>query len=178
MMKGKIISLRLMRESDLETVYNHHLDIESRGEFFPVGVLAEPVYRQRFASTGFWEREEGTLLIVNSADKILGHIEFFRTVPYLDEIELSYQIYSGEHTGKGVATEAVNLMTKYLFDYKKFNRIRLIIHPGNAASIKIAKKCGYKHEGTARGAWFHKGKNQDIEVFAMLRDELKRTLEI
>ncbi len=52
MLKGKIISLRLMRESDLETVYNYHLDIESRGEFFPVGVVAEPVYRQRFASTG------------------------------------------------------------------------------------------------------------------------------
>lgn len=171
MLKGKLISLRLLRESDLETVYKHHLNIESRGQYFPVGVSAEPVFKERFSKTGFWEKEEGMLLIVDPADNILGHIEFFRTVLYLDEIELSYQIYSDEHTGKGIATEAVNLMTHYLFDFKKFNRIRLIIHPENLASKKIAKKCGYLHEGTARGAWFHRGKNQDVEIFAMTRDD-------
>jgi RimJ/RimL family protein N-acetyltransferase len=89
----------------------------------------------------------------------------------LDELELSYHIYSSDHAGKGIATEAVKLLTGYLFDRLKYNRIRLIIHPDNAASKRVAEKCGYKFEGTARGAWFHKGRNHDVDVFALLRDE-------
>ncbi len=59
------------------------------------------------------------LLIVNSADQILGHIEFFKTVNYLDEYELSYQVYGAEQRGKGVMTEAVNMFVRYLFETKQ-----------------------------------------------------------
>jgi RimJ/RimL family protein N-acetyltransferase len=171
MLKGETITLRLIRESDLEQLYNFHEDIANRGQYFPIGVIPEPMFRKRFANTGFWENEEGMLLIVDSNDVIVGHIEFFQTVSYLDELELSYHIYSKEYTGKGIATEAVNLMTGYLFGRKKNNRIRLIIHPDNLASQRVAEKCGYTHEGTARGAWFHNGRNHDVEVFALLRKE-------
>jgi RimJ/RimL family protein N-acetyltransferase len=90
------------------------------------------------------------LVMVTNMDAIVGHIEFFATVAYLDELELSYQIYEAEHRGKGFATDAVRLMTRYLFDRKKTNRIRLIIHPDNVASKRVAEKCGYRFEGTAR----------------------------
>jgi RimJ/RimL family protein N-acetyltransferase len=49
-------------------------------------------------------------------------IEFFRTVPYLDELELSYQIYGTQNRGKGIAPESVRLLTKYLFERSKVNR--------------------------------------------------------
>ncbi|MAS38253.1 MAG: hypothetical protein CL610_29925 [Anaerolineaceae bacterium] len=115
------------------------------------------------------------LLIVNDADEILGHIEFFETVAYLDELELSYQIYSEAHRGQGIATEAVMLLTGYLFDRMKHNRIRLIIHPDNLASKRIAEKCGYQYEGVARGAWFNRGRSQDVEVYALVREDHYRT---
>lgn len=115
--------------------------------------------------------DSGMLLIVTGDDEIIGNIEFFTTVSYLDELEIAYQIYSLEHRGKGVATEALKLMTGYLFDIKKTNRIRLIIHPENIASKKVASKCGYQPEGVARGAWFNRGRNHDVEVYAILRNE-------
>jgi RimJ/RimL family protein N-acetyltransferase len=65
----------------------------------------------------------------------------------------------------------------YLFDRKKENQIRLIIHPDNAGSKRVAQKCGYKYEGVARGAWFHRGRNQDVEVHALLRDEYYEMVE-
>lgn len=171
MLQGKKITLRPVHESDLDRLYAFHQDIGNRGAYFPLGVMAEPVFKTRFHETGFWQENDGMLLIIDDENEIIGHIEFFRTVPYLDELELSYHIYSSEHAGKGYATDAVKLMTGYLFDRKKNNRIRLIIHPDNLASRRIAEKCGYKHEGTARGAWFHHGRNQDVEVYALLRDE-------
>lgn len=171
MLKGKHIKLRPVRESDIDSLYDLHQDITNRGSYFPIGVVPEPVFQREFQETGFWEDNDGMLLIVTNDDEIIGHVEFFRTVPYLDELELSYHIYSDSHRGKGIATETVRLMTGYLFDQKKNNRIRLIIHPDNAASKRVAQKCGYKFEGIARGAWFHGGRSQDVEVHALLRDE-------
>ncbi|MGH8823334.1 MAG: GNAT family N-acetyltransferase [Jiangellaceae bacterium] len=128
-----------------------------------------PAFRTAFNDSGFWSDSEGMLLIVDDNDEMLGHIEFFETVSYLDELELSYIIYSSEHMGRGVATEAVRLLTGYLFDRKKHNRIRLIIHPGNQASRRVAEKSGYTFESLSRGAWFHRGRNHDVEVWALLR---------
>jgi RimJ/RimL family protein N-acetyltransferase len=158
-----------VRETDLDRLYEFHQDIANRGEYFPIGVVSEPAFKRAFHETGFWQDKEGMLLIVSDTDEILGHIEFFITVAYLDELELSYHIYSQEHHGKGIATDAVKLMTGYLFDRKKNNRIRLIIHPDNLASKRIAEKCGYRFEGVARGAWFHEGRSKDVEVHAILR---------
>lgn len=112
------------------------------------------------------------LLVVNPEDEILGHIEFFKTVNYLDEYELSYQLYDTKHHSKGVMTEAVNMLVQYLFETRRMNRIRLVIHPDNAASRRLAEKCGFKHEGTARGAWYNKGRHQDVEIYSILHDEV------
>jgi RimJ/RimL family protein N-acetyltransferase len=152
MLKGKSITLRPVREADIEQLYAFHLDIDNRGDYFPRSVLSQPAFRTEFQETGFWSKEDGMLVIVSPTDEILGHIEFFKTVNYLDEYELSYVVYPAEQRGKGVATEAVNLLVRYLFETKRMNRIRLVIHPGNRASRRLAEKCGFQHEGTARGA--------------------------
>ena len=169
MLTGDVISLRPVSHSDLEQLHRFHLDIRNRGEYFPLGVASEPVFMRQFQETGLWSDAEGMLLIVDEANNILGHIEFFRTVNYLDELELSYQLYSRDQDRKGIVTDAVRLMTAYLFNSKKFKRIRLIIHPDNTGSRRVAEKCGFLHEGTARGAWFHQGRNHDVEVYALTR---------
>jgi ribosomal-protein-alanine N-acetyltransferase len=171
MLKGKSIILRPVRETDLDEFYAHYLDIDNRGDYYPRGVSSEVNFKKRFRDTGLWEREEGTLLIIDNKDQMIGYIEFFKTVGYLDEYEIGYMIFNPEHRGKGATTEAVNLLVRYLFETKRMNRLRLIIHPDNAPSRRVAEKCGFKHEGTSRGAWFNNGKHQDVEVYAILRDE-------
>jgi RimJ/RimL family protein N-acetyltransferase len=172
MLKGKSITLRPVRDSDLDQLYAYHVEIDNRGDFFPRGILAQPAFRKQFQETGFWGKDDGMLVMVSAEDKLLGHIEFFKTVNYLDEYELSYQVYAPEHRSKGVATEAVTLLAQYLFETKRVNRIRLVIHPDNLASRRLAEKCGFRHEGTARGAWYHKGKHRDVEVYAILHDDV------
>jgi ribosomal-protein-alanine N-acetyltransferase len=140
MLKGTSITLRPVHENDLDQLYAYHMDIDNRGDFFPRGVLSQPAYRKHFQESGFWSKDDGMLVIVNAADEILGHIEFFKTVNYLDEYELSYQVYATDQRNKGIATEAVNLLVRYLFQTKNINRIRLVIHPGNVASRRLAEK--------------------------------------
>jgi RimJ/RimL family protein N-acetyltransferase len=174
MLKGRTITLRPVLEADLDKFYAYFVDIENRGDYYPRGIMSQTTIKKKFAESGFWEKDEGTLLICDETGQMIGYIEFFKTVNYLDEYELGYLIFQQEHRGKGATTEAVNLMVGYLFETKRMNRIRLIIHPDNAASRRVAEKCGFLHEGTARGAWFNKGRHQDVEVYAILRDEVPR----
>ena len=172
MLKGQSITLRPILETDIDQLYAYHTDIANRGDYFPRGIVSETEFKKRYRESGNWGRDEGTLLIIDETGQTIGSIEFFKTVGYLDEYEIGYIIFSPEHRGKGATTEAVNLMVRYLFETKRMNRLRLIIHPDNAASRRVADKCGFRHEGTARGAWFNKGKHQDVEVYAVLRDEV------
>jgi [ribosomal protein S5]-alanine N-acetyltransferase len=172
MLTGSTIDLRLVREGDVDFLWQKHVDIANRGAYYPIGVMSEPRWRQRYNENGFWSPDDGTLVIVDKQDTIVGHIEYFPTVAYLDELEIGYQIYDTENRGKGYMSEAVQLLTRYLFERKKHNRIRLIIHPDNAASRRVAEKCGYQYEGIMRGAWYNRGKNHDVAVYAVLRDEI------
>ena len=171
MLQGRLIALRPVREADLEAMYAAHVDISARGAYFPLGVQSEPAFRREHAENGFWQREAGTLLIVTPDGAMAGHIEFFKPVSYWDAFELSYQLYGEEFAGRGHTTEAVQLLVDYLFATKKQHRIHLVIVPENAASRRVAEKCGFVLEGTARGAFFNGGRNHDVVLYSLLRDD-------
>ncbi len=171
MLQGNHISLRPVREADLDAFYAAHVEIGNRGAFFPLGVLSEPAIRRTFAENGFWQHDEGTLLIMTAEDEIAGHIEFFKPVSYWDAVELSYVLYESRFAGHGYATEAVQLLVDYLFAAKKLYRIHLVIVPENAASRRIADRCGFELEGTVRGAFFNDGRNQDVLLYSLLRTD-------
>ena len=173
MLVGQRVTLRPIREADLDAVYAAHLDIRNRGDFFPLGVMAEPEFRRDFAEHGFWEKEQGMLLIISGEGEIAGHIEFFKPVNYWDAYELSYQLYDRRFAGRGFTSEAVQLLVDYLFANKKTHRIHLVIVPENAASRRIAEKCGFVLEGTARGAFFNAGRNQDVVIYSLLRTDAR-----
>jgi ribosomal-protein-alanine N-acetyltransferase len=171
MLRGERITLRPVRSSDLDEMWAAHTNIGNRGSFFPLGVMSESRFRAEFADTGFWQREEGYLLIISQDGEMAGHIEFFKPISYWDAWELSYQLYDERFAGRGYVTEAVQLLTDYLFGAKKQHRIQLVIVPENAASRRIAEKCGFSLEGTARGAFFNDGRNQDVLVYSLLRND-------
>jgi [ribosomal protein S5]-alanine N-acetyltransferase len=64
----------------------------------------------------------------------------------------------------GYATEAVQLLVDYLFATKQRHRIHLVIVPENAASRRVAEKCGFLLEETLRGPFFDHGGNQDVRT--------------
>jgi ribosomal-protein-alanine N-acetyltransferase len=171
MLEGRRISLRPVREIDLDRLYEAHTAIATRGAYYPLGVMSESTFRHEFAEKGFWQKTEGMLVIVSPDGEIAGHIEFFRPVSYWDAFELAYQLYDERHAGKGYVTEAVQLLVDYLFGAKKEHRIHLVIVPENAASRRIAEKCGFILEGTARGAFFNGGRNQDVLLYSLLRTD-------
>lgn len=171
MLQGRLIELRPVRETDLDAMYAAHVNIADRGPYFPLGVQSESAFRRAFAENGFWQREEGTLLILTLEGETAGHIEFFKPVTYWDAFELSYQLWGDRFAGHGYSTEAVQLLVDYLFATKKQHRIHLVIVPENAASRRVAEKSGFVLEGTIRGAFFNNGRNVDVLLYSLLRTD-------
>jgi len=161
-----------MQERDLDVFYSKFNNLEYRGAFFPIGLQSEAKFRRDFAANGFWDRDEGMLLIVTPDDEIVGEIEFFPITNYLVGYELSYLLFGHQHAGKGFATDAVRLLTQYLFARLRINRLQLNIHPNNEPSRRVATKAGYTLEGLMRGCWFHRGRYHDLEIWSILRAEL------
>lgn len=131
----------------------------------------ETRFRREFAEHGFWQKDEGMLVVTTPDGTVAGHIEFFRPVSYWDAWELSYQLYDQAFGGRGYTTEAVQLLVDYLFGAKKEHRIQLVIVPDNAASRRVAEKCGFVLEGTARGAFYNDGRNHDVLLYSLLRTD-------
>ncbi len=172
MIRGETLELRPVREADLETLYELTTDLESRGSYFPLGIPGQSTFRAEFAKNGFWDKDEGLLIMTNREAEIIGEIEYFPITHYLHGYEISYQLFGSRHAGHGYASEAVQLLVRYLFGLKRVNRMQLNIHPGNAASKRVAEKCGFTFEGVMRGCWFHQGEYQDLEIWSLLRDEV------
>jgi ribosomal-protein-alanine N-acetyltransferase len=171
-LKGETIELRLVRESDLDRLFDLLTDLDLRGDYFPLGVMSQSALRAQFQENGFWDKEEGMLLIIDAAGEIVGEIEYFPITHYLQGYEISYQLFGSGHAGKGYTTEAVGLLVDYLFGRKRVNRMQLNIHPDNEPSRRVAQKAGFTLEGVMRGCWFHQGEYQDLEVWSLLRKEV------
>lgn len=140
-LQGDAIELRLVREGDLGALYELMSNLATRGDHFPLGVTSEPAMQAEFNKNGFWGPDEGMLLLINGDDEIVGEIQYFPITHYLQGYEISHQRFGASHVGKGYTSEAVGLLVGYLFGRKRVNRKQLNIHPGNAASKRVAEKC-------------------------------------
>lgn len=97
------------------------------------------------------------LLMIDLSDEVVGEIKFYPITHYLTGYELSYLVFGRDNAGRGYATEAVGLLTAYLFARLRIDRVQLNIHPDNEASRRVAEQAGYTFEGAMRSCWFHRG---------------------
>lgn len=173
MLKGKGVTLRLIREEDLPALYTHIENIENRGEFFPAQLQPLAGLRKELTEHGFWKDDFGSLVLVdNESGKIIGQMFWFKTVQYMTELEIGYIMYDTTSRSRGGMTEALKLLTAHLFDTKPVNRVRLCIATDNGPSRRVAEKAGYIREGTQRGAWWAHGRHYDMELYAVTREDI------
>ena len=71
--------------------------------------------------------------------------------------------------GRGYASEAVNLRTRFAFAELGLHRVAG--HTFNPAMKRVYEKCGYRHEGVARSAFWRNGRWHDADLFAIIEDD-------
>jgi RimJ/RimL family protein N-acetyltransferase len=80
--------------------------------------------------------------------------------------ELGYVVAPAAR-GRGVATEALRQLTGWAFELGMV-RLELLIGVDNAASKKVAERCGYLREGVLRSLYFKQGRREDTEIWSRL----------
>jgi RimJ/RimL family protein N-acetyltransferase len=107
---------------------------------------------------------------VDEAGGLLG----FASLVHLDlsarEAELGYLV-SRQARGRGVATRAVVLLTRWSFDDVGLERLELLINPGNTGSERVAERAGYVLEGILRSKHVRDGHRADFGVWSRLAAE-------
>jgi [ribosomal protein S5]-alanine N-acetyltransferase len=76
---------------------------------------------------------------------------------------------SPEFRGKGLATEALKILTNYAFKKYNLTRIEAFCRTYNKSSAKVLEKAGYKLEGILRKNKLKNGKYLDDMVWAKIR---------
>ena len=77
--------------------------------------------------------------------------------------------------GHGHITQALRLLTRWLFDELSLERIELFTDPDNAASQRVAARCGFKEEARLRShvRFVHSGRRRDSLVWGLLPGDLE-----
>ncbi len=74
--------------------------------------------------------------------------------------------------GAGVAGRALALISRWALGPLGLVRLDLHAAVSNAASLRVAERCGFVREGTLRGAWFRTPSREDLALCSLLADDL------
>lgn len=86
--------------------------------------------------------------------------------------DISLLIGDKNYWGKGIATEAIKLVTHFGFNHLNLHKIKAGCYADNEGSKRAFLKVGYKVEGILRKHFFSNGDFQDAIVLGIIRDEI------
>ncbi|MBG9456210.1 alanine acetyltransferase [Lysinibacillus sphaericus] len=105
------------------------------------------------------------------SDQLVGIIEAMEFNQKVNMVTIGYYL-AEDFWGKGLASDAVNIVVKYLFEEVHINRIQAEVMPLNEASKKVLQKNGFLKEGLLRQAKVWSGKGVvDLEIYGLLKEE-------
>lgn len=105
-------------------------------------------------------------------EKVIGSISVFRQGNiHRQTAELGYYI-AEEYWGKGIMTDAIKQICKYVFEKSDIIRIYAEPFAYNMASCRVLEKAGFQYEGTLRKNAVKNDTIIDMKMYSLLRAEI------
>ncbi|TYR78641.1 GNAT family N-acetyltransferase [Priestia megaterium] len=112
----------------------------------------------------------------NQSNKLVGIIEAMDFNQKVNMVSIGYFL-AEDNWGKGIATQSVCILVKFLFEEVNVNRIQAEVMPANEVSKKVLLKNGFMKEGLLRQASLWSGKGViDLEIYSILKDDYMHNL--
>lgn len=153
------VTLREIRDTDLEVFYTHQLEKEA--VHMAAFTKEDPSDRQQFDD--HWQKIRGDeniilrTILVNG--EVAGHIAQFEM---FGEPEVSYWI-GQDFWGKGVATQALRQFLEIVPIRPLFARAA----SDNVGSMRVLEKCGFSKTGTDKGFANARGKEIEETIYQL-----------
>lgn len=141
----------------------------------PFGSLDE--YTNWMKATCLGEDPHFVAIIDRSSNLPVGVASLLRIDPKPGVIEVGHIHYSPHLQRTRVATEAMYLLMRRVFDELGYRRYEWKCDALNEPSRRAAARYGFTYEGTFRQATIYKGRNRDTAWFAMIDREWPKLAE-
>jgi RimJ/RimL family protein N-acetyltransferase len=106
------------------------------------------------------------------SDEVVGSVGIRRHATDAGRWVVGYLV-APEARGRGVATRAVRLISRWAFDELGAERIELCVEPENTSSQRVAERAGFQREGLLRAYQPVAGVRRDMLMYSLLRGELR-----
>ena len=178
-LRGDLVSIRRFEPADAQQV----LDLRtSNREFFrpwepirpEISFTLDAIRAEMELAVGLWERGEGYVFgIFAAAGDLVGGISLRNVVRAAwQNATLGYWIAEA-YNGKGYATEAVKLATRFAFDHAHLHRVQAGTLLHNIGSQRVLEKAGYRFEGVSLRYLKINGRWQDHRMYAITIEDLE-----
>lgn len=159
-LRGESFVLRMWTEADGVAYKEAMLDAENRRWLNDYDETAAEIDAQRVA---------GNVLVLTIADAesdaFLGFVALLMKEQRVGE--LAYMVVP-QSRGRGLAPAALRLLGDWALATLELPRLQLRIDPANAASIRVAERCGYRFEGVLRSVFELRGTRVDSAMYSRL----------
>lgn len=174
-LRGRKVYLRRPELSDEK----EFTEMARKSERFHRGLMNPAKTREefeRFLERIDNEQTESFLICPSENDAIAGIINLSQI--FYGPFQNAYLGYGlgVRFTGKGYATEAVQLVLKYAFTDLKLHRLEANVQPHNIASIRVLERCGFTKEGFSEKYLKIGGRWRDHERWAIIWHRWRRGL--
>ncbi|MCA1622397.1 MAG: GNAT family N-acetyltransferase [Acidobacteria bacterium] len=172
-MRGKKVFLRPPKVEDSA----EYIQLAKQSEKFHRGLIKMAKTQKDF--NAFLERsvkeENECFLVCRTQDKaIVGMINLSQIIRgVFQNAYLGYGL-GVKFTGKGLMTEAVELILRFAFKDLKLHRIEANVQPDNAASINVLKRTGFTKEGFSPKYLKVGGRWRDHERWAIIAEDWRK----
>lgn len=170
-LKSKNMVLRHIRMSDLHEFVACQSDSIARKLISTQHTLVQAsiILRKRVLDL-HKKKPHGETFAIEIGDQFVGYID----IAHLHEQDGEHRATIGyciakKYRNRGIATQAVKLITAYAFKHYKLKRIEAWLRPENKASAKVLRKNGYVLEGILRKHRCKKGTYYDDMIYAKIQ---------
>lgn len=178
LLEGKSCYLRILTEEDapiftklLSANKKYWSIFEPRQEpgFYTVAIQRDKIKESLFQMRD--RREYNFGIFKPDTHQLVGHISLYsiKRLPFSSGF-IGYSI-DERHTGKGIGSEAVRLVTAFAFDRVALHRVEAYVSPRNKGSITVLERSGYQLEGLLRQILYINGVWEDHYMYAIIDDD-------
>jgi len=126
------------------------------------------VAQRAFARRG--ERLALAVVAASDPDALLGSIELRLREGCRGEFGYAVARWARR---RGVGSRALRLYADWAFALGGCERLEVVVHPENAASLRLVESVGFRREGVLRSYGVMRGSRVDLVMFSLLPGELR-----
>jgi len=172
-LQGDNIKLRMVELSDCNENYYNWMNDKEINQYMETRWNEQTNESIKSFVEQIRKSDHSYLFAIIYKDKHVGNIKIGPIHPIYKYADVSYFIGDKTVWGKGIATEAISIVTKFAFKELNLHKIQAGAFEQNIGSQKALIKAGYKQEGIFKKKVFLTSSENycDIYEYGILREE-------